>query len=177
MQLTSAGSEQGIGQREYGNMSLPKLLLKPRPVSRARFGGGILNWSQKDWQRILENWREVKLHVNSHLVQRLPREVFRGQDSGGFHGNCGAAIWQWILIVPFLPFPCTTDTSIVSVQSSWSQLSPLKPSLLETRGFRTLSTPSLSNWLNPNQRFRQLFYPYDLQRLELTPCHRLPRDL
>ena len=22
-----------------------------------------------------------------------------------------------------------------------------------------------------------VFYPYDLQRLELTPCHRLPRDL
>ena len=28
-----------------------------------------------------------------------------------------------------------------------------------------------------NERFHQLFYPYDLQRLELTPYHRLPRDL
>ena len=28
-----------------------------------------------------------------------------------------------------------------------------------------------------NQRFRQLFYPYDLQRMELTTSHRLPRDL
>ena len=36
---------------------------------------------------------------------------------------------------------------MVSVQSSWNQVSPLKPSLLETRGFRTLSTPLLSNWI------------------------------
>ena len=28
-----------------------------------------------------------------------------------------------------------------------------------------------------NQRLRQLFYPFDLQRLELTTTHRLPRDL
>ena len=28
-----------------------------------------------------------------------------------------------------------------------NQLPPLKPPLLETRGFRTLSTPSLSNWI------------------------------
>ena len=36
---------------------------------------------------------------------------------------------------------------MVSVQSSWNQLSPLKPSLQETRGFQTLSTPPLSNWI------------------------------
>ena len=36
---------------------------------------------------------------------------------------------------------------MVSVQSSWNQSSLLKSSLLETRGFRTLSTPLLSNWI------------------------------
>ena len=36
---------------------------------------------------------------------------------------------------------------MVSVQSSWNQLSSLKPSLLEIRGFRKLSAPSLSNWI------------------------------
>ena len=40
---------------------------------------------------------------------------------------------------------------MVSVQASWNQLSPPKPSLLETRGFRTLSTPSLSNWIKIEQ--------------------------
>ena len=53
----------------------------------------------------------------------------------------------WLTVEPFLPSPCTTDISMVSVQSSCNQLSPLKPSLLEKRGFRTLSIPLLSNWI------------------------------
>ena len=53
----------------------------------------------------------------------------------------------WLTEEPFPPFPCTTDTIMVSVQSSWNQLSPLKPSLLETRGFRRLSTSVPSNWI------------------------------
>ena len=58
-------------------------------------------------------------------------------------------------VEPFLPFPCTTDIIMVSVQSSWNQLSPLKPSLLETRRFRTLSTPLLSNWIKIERALSQ----------------------
>ena len=56
--------------------------------------------------------------------------------------------WDW--------GPTPHQRSMLYVCNSWAwsawrkehnQLSPLKPSLLETREFRTLSTPSLSNWL------------------------------
>ena len=36
---------------------------------------------------------------------------------------------------------------------------PLNPSLLETRGFRTLSTPSLSNWIKIEPALSPTFIP------------------
>ena len=85
---------------------------------------------------------------------------------------------DWLTEELFLHFPCTTDTIMVSVQSSWNQLSPLKPSLLETRGFRTLSTPSLSNWIKIEPALsKSLLSLWPPETVELTSSHRLPRDL
>ena len=83
----------------------------------------------------------------------------------------------WLTEEPFLPFPCTTDTIVVTVQSSWNQLSPLKPTLRETRGFQTLSTPSLLNWikieptLSPN--LISLWLPETRTRFQLSSSPRL----
>ena len=51
---------------------------------------------------------------------------------------------------------------------------PRKPSLLETRGFRTLSTPSLSNWINRTSAFANSFIPMTSRNWNSLPATVFP---
>ena len=67
------------------------------------------------------------------------------------------------------------NLTIISVVFDCCYISPPLPALSHSIIFPRVSHIFII--IKSNQHLSQLFYPFNLQRLELTPSHRLPRDL